>query len=296
VKMSNLGLIDIGGTSIKFAVMENNQLKKLDPVKTPKTLDEFYTELTEKITEMKTDFAITGVGISSPGAVNKQTGVVEGASAIPYIHNFPIQQALEERFGLPVSMENDANCAALAELDSGAGKDVDSLLFLIIGTGVGGSVIIDHKIWHGAHLFGGEFGYTLVDDENTLSNLATSVGVAQRYNIASKPVTDYSGKEVFDLAEKGDLRAQKEVQTMYYSLAKGIYNLQYSFDPELIVLGGAVSNNPHLIPEVDKEIEKIRKVVKIASIKPKIVSCEYTDEANLRGAAVDFDQTYPKEK
>lgn len=293
--MSNLGLIDIGGTSIKFAVMKDGQLEKLEPVKTPQTLDEFYQALTTKVNLMKDQYQIVGVGISSPGAVNKKTGVVEGASAIPYIHNFEIQQALSKRFGLPVSMENDANCAALAELDSGAGKDVSSLLFLIIGTGVGGSVIINHQIWHGAHLFGGEFGFTLVDDENTLSNLATSVGVAQRYNANSKPVTNYSGKEVFDLADHGDARAQKEVQTMYYSLAKGIYNLQYSFDPELIVLGGAVSNNPHLIPEVDKEIEKIRKVVKIASIKPEIVPCKYTDEANLRGAAVDFAQTYPKE-
>lgn len=293
--MSNLGLIDIGGTSIKFAVMKDGQLEKLEPVKTPQTLDEFYQALTTKVNLMKDQYQIVGVGISSPGAVNKKTGVVEGASAIPYIHNFEIQQALSKRFGLPVSMENDANCAALAELDSGAGKDVSSLLFLIIGTGVGGSVIINHQIWHGAHLFGGEFGFTLVDNENTLSNLATSVGVAQRYNANFKPVTNYSGKEVFDLADHGDARAQKEVQTMYYSLAKGIYNLQYSFDPELIVLGGAVSNNPHLIPEVDKEIEKIRKVVKIASIKPEIVPCKYTDEANLRGAAVDFAQTYPKE-
>lgn len=293
--MSNLGLVDIGGTSIKFAVMKDGQLEKLEPVKTPQTLDEFYQVLTAKVDSMKVQYQITGVGISSPGAVNKKTGVVEGASAIPYIHNFEIQQALSKRFGLPVSMENDANCAALAELDSGAGKDVSSLLFLIIGTGVGGSVIINHQIWHGAHLFGGEFGFTLVDDKSTLSNLATSVGVAQRYNANSKPVTNYSGKEVFDLADRGDVRAQKEVQTMYYSLAKGIYNLQYSFDPELIVLGGAVSNNPHLIPEVNKEIEKIRKVVKIASIKPEIVPCHYTDEANLRGAAVDFAQTYPKE-
>lgn len=294
--MSNLGLIDIGGTSIKFAVMEGTQLKKLDPVSTPKTLEGFYDALAQKVAEMKSEYKITGVGISSPGAVNKKTGVIEGASALPYIHNFPIQPELEKRFGLPISMENDANCAALAELDSGAGKNVDSLLFLIIGTGVGGSVIINHQIWHGAHLFGGEFGFTLVNDEKTLSNLGTSVGVAERYNTASDPATNYSGKEVFDLADKGDARAQKEVQTMYYSLAKGIYNLQYSFDPELIVLGGAVSNNPNLIPEVDKEIEKIRKVVKIASIKPQIVPCEYTDEANLRGAAVDFNQTYSKEK
>ncbi|CAJ1201576.1 Beta-glucoside kinase [Companilactobacillus paralimentarius] len=293
--MSNLGLVDIGGTSIKFAVMKDDQLEKLEPVKTPQTLEEFYQVLTNKVDSMKAQYQITGVGISSPGAVNKKTGVVEGASAIPYIHNFEIQQALSKRFDLPVSMENDANCAALAELDSGAGRDVSSLLFLIIGTGVGGSVIINHQILHGAHLFGGEFGFTLVDDKSTLSNLATSVGVAQRYNANSKPITNYSGKEVFDLADHGDARAQKEVQTMYYSLAKGIYNLQYSFDPELIVLGGAVSNNPHLIPEVNKEIEKIRKVVKIASIKPEIVPCHYTDEANLRGAAVDFAQTYPKE-
>lgn len=293
--MSNLGLVDIGGTSIKFAVMKDDQLEKLEPVKTPQTLEEFYQVLTNKVDSMKAQYQITGVGISSPGAVNKKTGVVEGASAIPYIHNFEIQQALSKRFDLPVSMENDANCAALAELDSGAGRDVSSLLFLIIGTGVGGSVIINHQIWHGAHLFGGEFGFTLVDDKSTLSNFATSVGVAQRYNANSKPITNYSGKEVFDLADHGDTRAQKEVQTMYYSLAKGIYNLQYSFDPELIVLGGAVSNNPHLIPEVNKEIEKIRKVVKIASIKPEIVPCHYTDEANLRGAAVDFAQTYPKE-
>ena len=294
--MSNLGLIDIGGTSIKLAVMQGQELKKLPSIPTPKTLEEFYSELTKNVTAMKSEYEITGVGISSPGAVNKKTGVVEGASAIPYIHNFEIQQALSKKFGLPVSMENDANCAALAELSSGAGKDVSSLLFLIIGTGVGGSVIINHQIWHGAHLFGGEFGFTLVDDKSTLSNLATSVGVAERYNENSKPKTNYTGKEVFDLADNGDLRAQKEVQTMYYSLAKGIYNLQYSFDPELIVLGGAVSNNPHVIPEVNKEIEKIRKVVKIASIKPQIVPCQYTDEANLRGAYVDFYQTYPEEK
>ncbi|WP_057879583.1 ROK family protein [Companilactobacillus kimchiensis] len=290
--MSNLGLIDIGGTSIKFAVMKDNELKKMEPVKTPKTIEEFYGDLTKKVQQMKFEYQIVGVGISSPGAVNKKSGVIEGASAIPYIHNFEIQQELVKRFELPVSIENDANCAALAELDSGAGKNVDSLLFLIIGTGVGGSVIINHKIWHGAHLFGGEFGFTLSDNEKTLSNLGTSVGVAERYNLNSSPVTNYSGKEVFDLAAKGDSRAQKEIRTMYYALAKGIYNLQYSFDPELIVLGGAVSNNPDLIPNIDTEIKQIRDIVKIASIEPKVVPCKFTDEANLRGAAVDFIQTY----
>lgn len=290
--MKNLGLIDIGGTSIKFAVLKGKDLEKIDPVATPKSLEDFYRVIVEKVEYMKKNFAIAGVGISSPGAVNKVSGVIEGASAIPYIHNFDIHSVLETKFDLPVSIENDANCAALAELDSGAGKDVDSLIFLIIGTGVGGSVIVNHHIWHGAHLFGGEFGFTLVNERETLSNLGTSVGVAKRYNTVMN--TKYSGKEVFDLAKSGDKQAQKEVQTMYYALAKGIFNLQYSFDPELVVLGGAVSNNPDLIPSIEKKVGKIREVVKIASIKPKIVSCEYTDEANLRGAAVDFNQTYPE--
>lgn len=283
-------MIDIGGTTIKFAVWDGQDLAGHTSRKTPATLAEFYDVLTEEVLKMKNQFHIEGVGISSPGAVNKKTGVIEGASALPYIHNFKIQPELEKRFGLNISMENDANCAALAELADGAGQGADSLLFLVIGTGVGGSVIINHKIWHGAHLFGGEFGFTLSDDTYTLSELGTSVRVAKRYN--KKTGLEKSGKEVFDLAKAGDETAKAEVNKMYWALAKGIYNLQYSFDPEKIVIGGAVSNNPDLIPNIEKNIEKIRKQVKIASLKPDVVSCKYTDQANLRGAVVGFEQTY----
>ncbi|MQS76869.1 ROK family protein [Lactobacillus halodurans] len=290
--MEDLGLIDIGGTSIKFGVLVNEELKRMDSIKTPENLEDFYKELTTKVNEMKNNYPIAGVGISSPDAVNKKTGIVEGISAISYIHNFKIQPELSKRFDLPVSMENDANCAALAEVKYGAGKNVNNLLFLIIGTGVGGSFIVNRKIIHGAHLFGGEFGFTLNSEDKTLSELGTSVGVANRYNEQSD--TNYTGKEVFDLAKKGDKLAQKEVQIMYHALAKGIYNLQYSFDPELIVLGGAVSNNPDLLPGVKNEIEKIRKTVEIAPFSPKVVLCKYTNESNLLGAAVDFHQTYGK--
>jgi predicted NBD/HSP70 family sugar kinase len=263
-------------------------------VATPTTLAEFYEVLTSQVAQMKADYQIGGVGISSPGAVNKATGVIEGASALPYIHNFEIQPELQRRFGLPVSMENDANCAALAELADGAGKDVASLCFLIVGTGVGGSVIVNHQIWHGAHLFGGEFGFTLLNDHQILSEVGTAVSVANRYNAAHPDQPQLDGQAVFELAAQGDTAAQAEVQVMIKALARAIYNLQYSFDPELIVMGGAVSNNPHLLPAIDAEIEKLRATVKIASIKPKVVACQYTDAANLRGAAVDFGQTYPE--
>ena len=294
--MQPIGLIDIGGTTIKFAVWQDGQLVSRTRIATPKDLNSFYEQLTIQINQMKQDYKIVGVGISSPGAVNKRTGIIEGASALPYIHNFKIQSVLEKYFDLPISMENDANCAALAELAGGAGRNVNSLCFLIIGTGVGGAVIMNHQIWHGTHLFGGEFGFTLVDDRSTLSNLGTSVAVANRYNANHPEQAPLTGKQVFDLADQGCVSAQAEVQVMYHTLAKAIYNLQYSFDPEMIVLGGAVSNNPQLVSAVNQEIEKIRKVVEIASIKPTVVACHFTDEANLRGAAFDFIQEHQEAK
>ncbi|MFC6180974.1 ROK family protein [Lactiplantibacillus daowaiensis] len=290
--MQALGIIDIGGTSIKFATWNGQTIQDRHAIDTPATKADFFELVTMEVTKMKQQRKITGVAISSPGAVNKLTGVVEGASAIPYIHNFPIQAELSERFGLPVSMENDANCAALAELDSGAGKTANSLIFLVIGTGVGGAVIVNHQIWHGAHLFGGEFGFMMADETHILSELGTAPSAVKRYLAAHPDVPAVSGKTLFELAANGDVAAQQEVQVLYHALAKAIYNLQYSFDPEKIVIGGAISNNAQLIPGINREIEAIRKQVKIASIKPDIVACQYHDEANLRGAVVDFEQTY----
>ena len=88
--MQSLGVIDIGGTTIKFAVWQDQQLVAKTKVTTPTTLAEFYTLLTTQVAQMKRDYQIAGVGISSPGAVNKATGIIEGASALPYIHNFRI--------------------------------------------------------------------------------------------------------------------------------------------------------------------------------------------------------------
>lgn len=291
--MSTLGLIDIGGTSIKFAIWQNETLVGHHAIPTPETKAEFMTLLTAEVEKMKAQAPITGVGISSPGSVNKATGVIEGASAIPYIHNFPIQAELVARFGLSVSIENDANCAALAELASGAGRGASSLAFLVIGTGVGGALIFNHQIWHGAHLFGGEFGYTKVNDHGTLSELGTVPNAIKRYlahtdKQFSEPLT---GEMLYTLAAKADLDAQRELNTMYAALAQGVFNIQYSFDPEKIVLGGGISNNPQLIPGIETALDKIYQQVKIATLKPALALCQYTSEANLRGAAVDFEQS-----
>ncbi|WP_047998598.1 ROK family protein [Lactiplantibacillus herbarum] len=289
--MATLGLIDIGGTTIKFAIWQDEKLTHHHAVATPTDKGIFMTLLDDEVAQMKTQAPITGIGISSPGAVNKATGVIEGASAIPYIHNFPIQAEFEERFGLPVSIENDANCAALAEASSGAGQGSTSLAFLVIGTGVGGALIFNDHIWHGAHLFGGEFGYTKINDVGTLSELGTVPNAIIRYQNATGKSEALNGQQLYQLADEGDVDAKREIDTMYAALAQGIFNLQYSFDPEKIILGGGVSNNPDLIPGIERALTGVYEQVKIASIKPELVLCQYTDEANLRGAVVDFEQT-----
>lgn len=283
----NLAAIDIGGTTIKIATWKDNQLQDKHAIDTPKDLNGFYKALTEEVNKIKKDTKIEGVAISSPGAVNKKTGIIGGSSAIPYIHNFKIVDKLEKRFGLPVSIENDANSAALGELAEGSGKGCDSMAFFVIGTGIGGALIINQKVWHGAHLFGGEFGYMIMG-AHTLSELASPVAMANRFNERTDKHLD--GKTIFELADKDDPVASDERQTLIHALAVAIYNIQHSFDPEKIVLGGGISNNPELIPLLNKEIDRLRDGLDLVTLKPDIVLCKLKSDANLRGAVADFEQ------
>lgn len=284
----NLAAIDIGGTTIKIATWKDNQLQDKHAIDTPKDLNGFYKALTEEVNKIKKDTKIEGVAISSPGAVNKKTGIIGGSSAIPYIHNFKIVDELEKRFGLPVSVENDANSAALGELAEGSGKGCDSMAFFVIGTGIGGALIINQKVWHGAHLFGGEFGYMIMG-AHTLSELASPVAMANRYNERTGKHLD--GKTIFELADKDDPVASDERQTLIHALAVAIYNIQHSFDPEKIVLGGGISNNPELIPLLNKEIDRLRDDLDLVTLKSDIVLCKLKSDANLRGAVADFEQS-----
>ncbi|MCT3525276.1 ROK family protein [Latilactobacillus curvatus] len=291
--MKNLALLDVGGTTIKYGLWDGaaQQLTKQGAVATPKSLNAYYDVLTQIVAEFKASDQVVGVAMSTPGAVNKATGIIEGASALPYIHHFEIQDELETRFDLPVVMENDANCAALAEVGSGAAKGLKNVLFMVIGTGVGGSVIVNGQVPHGRHLFGGEFGYMMMNDGRILSEVGTAVHMADRYN--QEAHTNYSGREVFELADQGDLLAQKEAQVLYDNLAQAIYNLQYSFDPEAIILGGGVSQADFLVPNIEKALQKILKQVDIAPFMPTIRTCQYHNDANLIGAMEDFRRTYP---
>lgn len=290
----SLLVMDIGGSSVKFAVWEKEQLVDKGSFVTPKTWDEMKQEMVQLKGKMDAKYTIDGVAFSAPGAVNQSKGVIEGASAVPYIHHFPVFFELEKLLGCPISMENDANCAGLAEVWRGAAKGLQNVLFVVIGSGIGGAVIVDGKVRHGKHLFGGEFGYMLLKEDKTFSDLGTAVNMAKRYSKRMELETELSGKEVFELAEQGDEIAKEEVETFYHYLAVGIYNLQYSFDPEKIIIGGGVSSKEGLLDELNVHLAKVVESAKIAPFIPEVAICEFQNHANLIGAVYNYELAFGK--
>lgn len=285
----NLGVIDIGGTTIKCACWVNNKLIEKKEYSTPQSLTEFMKILKQYIDTVKVKNKLRGVSISSPGAVNKQKGIIEGASAVPYIHNFKIVPVFEKLFDLPVSIENDANCAALAELEEGAGKNNQNLVFLVIGTGIGGTIVINRNIYYGSHIYGGEFGFQLTKNGSTLSQLGSPVNLAWRYN--KKTGKDLTGKDVFEQAMEGNQLAKKYVNEMIDCIATAIFNIQHSIDPEKVIIGGAISQNKKFISMIKQRLNKICQEISITTLVPKVEACYFTGDANLRGAVVDFEKS-----
>ncbi|MGT2934363.1 ROK family protein [Streptococcus castoreus] len=284
--------IDIGGTSIKFAICQDGQLSLQNSYPSPTSLEAFYQLLDQQVTHYSACH-FSGIAISSPGAVNKETGIIEGASAIPYIHHFKIQKALEERLHYPISIENDANCAALAEAVLGAGKSAKSFAMLVLGTGVGGSLVINGNIHHGAHLFGGEFGFMIMNDRyQSFSKLGTVVNMAERYTKVLNDGNNYTGKDVLRFAEQGDQLALKERQIFLKTLSIGIFNIQHAFDPEMILIGGGISQSDFLLPAIEAELDKLYEHVKISDLRPQLAICQFKNEANLLGAYIDFCQSF----
>ena len=279
---------DMGGSSIKYAIWDDG-LKAQSSFKTPKTWDEMKTHLLSVFDSFKDDYELEGVAFSAPGSVNTETGVIGGLSAIPYIHHFNIQEELESLFKLSVSLENDANCAALAEVWQGKAKDINNALFVVIGTGIGGAVIQDRKLVKGKNLYGGEFGLMMLNDTLSFSLGATAVNMARRYAKRNNlPQDSVSGEEVFTLARKGDKIALEEEENFYNYLAQGIYNIMFTTDPERIILGGGVTQYEPLIPNLKKRLDARIEKVGLKDYAYDLTACAFLNDANLVGAVYHF--------
>lgn len=278
---------DIGGSSVKYAVIEKTgKILAKGKKTTPQEKEEFFRLIENVAASYRRAYTIEGAGFSFPGAVDDVSGVIGGSSALPYIHDFPIRQELERRLSLSAALENDANCAALGESWLGVGKEHEDLVFLVIGTGIGGAVVKGKRIHHGKHLHGGEFGYMVSDaSHRILSDTGATRILAERVADAKGlPREEMDGRKAFALADAGDADALQAVSAMYEALAMAIYNLQYAIDPEIFVLGGAVSERPGFAEEIGKRVDIILKDVGVARIRPVIRPAQFGNDANLLGA------------
>ena len=226
--------------------------------------------------------------MSVPGAVNQETGVIEGISAIPYIHGFSWYESLAHHH-LPVHLENDANCVGLSELL--AHPEIENAACVVIGTGIGGAMMINGKLHRGRHGLGGEFGYmtTLAPTEklNNWSQLA-STGSMVRYVNEQSGQTDWDGRKVYQEAAAGNALCQEAIERMNRNLAQGLLNIQYLIDPDVISLGGSISQNPDFIKGVQNAVDAFVERYEEYTIAPVIQACTYRADANLYGALVNW--------
>ena len=293
--MKYCAVLDVGGSAIKYALMdETGEFIEKSSVRTPKESIELFVDTVDSIVNhYKNNYPLSGLAVSMPGAVNVETGYIDGISALPYIHGPNIKSLLQERTKLPVELENDANCAGLAEGWIGAAKDVSDFICIVIGTGIGGALVLDKKIRHGKNRYGGEFGYMIMENYldrpigDTWSTVAATGGLV--YQVAKRkgiPSRSLDGKKVFEMAEQGDKEVQEEVEKFIKRLAVGIYNLQYVIDPEKILIGGAISNREGLIEQINAKLSEMK--YNEDSLAIRVERCQFGNDSNLIGALYHF--------
>lgn len=279
---------DLGGTAVKHGVWQDDKLHRQASFKTPKTYEDLKGNLLEVLTANQDRFDFTGVAFSMPGAVNVEKSEIEGLSALPYIHGFNIFADLAETFDLPVTIENDANCAGICEVEVGVAKDANNVVFLVIGTGIGGSVFINRQLYKGSHLFAGEFGFMRYVGSKTWSMQGSAVVLGKTHP------DQLTAKAVFEAYDQEDELATKLVDDWLDIIVKGLYNIQMTIDPELIVIGGGVSKREDLPELIRQKLLVMLEHEKVSHIMPQIASCQYFNDANLIGAALNFEKTIKK--
>lgn len=276
---------DIGGYSVKYGEWDKN-LKETHSFKTPDTWQEMKDEM---LRVFKSYEGIKGIALSTPGSFDREKGIITGISPVDYITDFDILSELESMFDLPIAIENDANSAARAELWQGVAQEEQNVIFVIIGSHINGALVAGGRLHRGHNLLGGEFGNMLLDKDHSFNDLVSPVLIGERYSLAKGKKKDaFSGKDVFDLAKKGDKDALTEVKKFYDYLAMALYNLQFTSDPAMIVIGGGVSQNKELIGELKKRIDKLLEKGPLKSLEINLKACHFLDEANLIGAIASF--------
>ena len=290
--------LDVGGSSIKYAlIQEDLTIIEKSHVPTPlDTLDHF-VETVGEIYD-KYAHAISGMAISMPGSIDPQRGYSFSGGSLSYIQNIHTQDILQKRCPIAMTIGNDAKCGALAEVGFGSLKDVNDAVVIILGSGIGGCLIHNREIIMGKHFFAGEFSFVKTDihqkdniqEHWTMKNGIT--GLLKRVQKELKTDQEYTGKEIFAMANQGNEDVLRAIDSFTKDLAFEIYNLQTIFDPERFAIGGGISVQPILFESLQKNIKQIMNEMPFPVPYPEVVPCQFRNDANLLGALYQYMQTY----
>ena len=257
----NIG-VDIGGTKVRVGTVENGEVLKKNEIKHDLNISS--EQLIENIINLVSALGMPeGIGIGIPGVLSKDRSTwIKVPNMIPQMRNIRLAEIVGKRLGIKAKMENDANAAALGELQYGLGKEYDNIVMITLGAGIGGGIIIDRKLYVGKEN-AGEIGHMIIVD-NGLQCPCGNHGCWEEY-VSVKAVkrlsVKYFGKEmespdILKLAENGNEKAIELFSKMGRYLGIGLRNMANIFDPDVIVISGGLSNISRFMLEEAKNIMK----------------------------------------
>jgi len=282
--------IDLGGTNLKLGLVsaEGEVLDRFStPTESPKGPDHVLQRMADAVGEIAkaagltvADIAAVGVGV--PGPVDTASGVVHFAPNLSCWKDIHVREALESRLGCTVVAENDANSAAYGEFRVGAARDVDSMVILTLGTGVGGGIIQNGRLVRGASDMSAELGHLLVKyggrlcgcgNRGCLEAYASATAVVERFRLEAG-VSDLAHqpnlecKAIFEAAYAGDRAAARIVRETAEYLAVGITNILHALNPEMVVLTGG------MMGAGDRYLNEVRRAVRDIAFAQTLAGCQ----------------------
>lgn len=294
-------VLDIGGSSIKYAHMNNEaEIFQRGEVPTPLDKIESLMDAIKGIYEGVKD-EVDGIAISMPGNIDSSTGHIYSPGALKYNEGINIIDKIHEHINLPISVENDGKSAALAEVWKGNLSSCSDGIVMILGTGIGGGIIKNRKIHKGNHFFAGEFSF-LMQDVNNLDfhNVfalkgSTSALIMEAAAVKRIHPQSINGHDVFKWINDNDPDVLEVFEKFTMNIAMEIHNLQCILDPEKILIGGGISKQPILVKKIRGNLEKIYERIPFNIPHATVDVCKYFNDSNLIGALYNYYVQFPEE-
>lgn len=293
-----LGL-DVGGSAIKYALMDTEAtIYEKGQVDTPLDCQTHFIDAIEKIYR-KYEKEVEGIAMSLPGNIDSDTGFVDTPGLLTYNYQTNIIDVIHQRIeNIPVSVQNDGKCAALAELWLGNLQGQKNGAVLVLGSGIGGGLIANGQLLVGNHFFAGELSFLITnpEDESIDSMFAMhgSTGALCQYCAQLKGMNPQvvNGKKVFHWIEENDEAALQALDHMSKSLATQIFNVQCFIDPSIVCIGGGISKQPLLLDKIKIHLDAIYSRFPFPVPKVQIVPCKFNNDSNLIGALYNYNQHF----